>query len=196
MGRGSPSPRGESARGRHHCGGRVKEPVNLYDSHYAKVEAEVYRAVRAETYGEDLGQASWITTAECDEFCRWIGLEAGRKCLEIACGSGGVSVRMAQRLGLSYSPDKLTEPDFNLQVGTTYFRQVMGMFDGNLELALAGYNGGPYRIKRLWNENRGGDLDRFLEGLGIEESKTYVKRILLLSDSYRQLYPGFGQTAS
>lgn len=108
----------------------------------------------------------------------------------------GTARETAQRLGLSYSPDKLTEPDFNLQVGTTYFRQVMGMFDGNLELALAGYNGGPYRIKRLWNENRGGDLDRFLEGLGIEESKTYVKRILLLSDSYRQLYPGFGQTAS
>jgi SAM-dependent methyltransferase len=79
----------------------VKEPVDLYDSHYAKVEAEVYRAVRAETYGEDIGQASWITAAECDEFCRWIGLEAGRKCLEIACGSGGVSVRMAKRLGLS-----------------------------------------------------------------------------------------------
>ena len=66
------------------------------------------------------------------------------------------------------------------------------MFDENLELSLAGYNGGPYRIKRLWNEAGARELDRFLEGLNIEESKTYVKRILVLSDSYRQLYPQAG----
>jgi soluble lytic murein transglycosylase-like protein len=63
------------------------------------------------------------------------------------------------------------------------------MFDGNLELGLAPYNGGPYRIKRLWREARTSDLDRFVEGLSIEESKVYVKRILVLSDSYRRLYP-------
>ena len=33
------------------------------------------------------------------------------------------------------------------------------------------------------------ELDHFLEALDLEESKTYVKRILVLSDSYRQLYP-------
>ena len=63
------------------------------------------------------------------------------------------------------------------------------MFGGNVELALAGYNGGPYRIKRLWREAGSGDLDRFVEGLSIEESKIYVKRILVLSDSYSRLYP-------
>ena len=79
-----------------------------------------------------------------------------------------------------------------MRLGTTYFRQVFSMFDENLELALAGYNGGPYRIKRLWHEAGNGEIDRFLEGLGLEESKTYVKRILVLSDSYRQLYPTAG----
>jgi len=66
------------------------------------------------------------------------------------------------------------------------------MFDSNVELALAGYNGGPYRIKRLWKESGSKEIDRFLEGLDLEESKTYVKRILVLSDSYRQLYPQAG----
>jgi len=94
---------------------------------------------------------------------------------------------LALKNGLTYSHDKLSDPTFNVRLGTTYFRQVFSMFDENLELSLAGYNGGPYRIKRMWNES-GGELDRFLEGLGLEESKTYVKRILVLSDSYRQLY--------
>jgi soluble lytic murein transglycosylase len=99
---------------------------------------------------------------------------------------------LAGKSGLSYSHDRLSDPAFNVRLGTTYFRQVLGIFDGNVELALAGYNGGPYRIKRLWAESGARELDRFLEGLGLEESKTYVKRILVLSDSYRQLYPHIG----
>ena len=95
---------------------------------------------------------------------------------------------LAKKLGLSYSHDKLNDPEINVRLGTTYFSSVLDMFDGNLELSLAGYNGGPYRIKRLWNE-QGGEIDSFLEGLSIEESKIYVKRILVLSDSYRRLYP-------
>jgi soluble lytic murein transglycosylase-like protein len=99
---------------------------------------------------------------------------------------------LATKAGLPYSHDKLSDPYYNVRLGTTYFRQVYSMFDENLELSLAGYNGGPYRIKRLWNEAGNRELDRFLEGLNIEESKTYVKRILVLSDSYRQLYPQAG----
>ena len=64
------------------------------------------------------------------------------------------------------------------------------MFDGNEELALAGYNGGPYRIKKLWRQaGSRRELDRFVEGLALEETKTYVKRILLFEDSYQRLYP-------
>jgi soluble lytic murein transglycosylase-like protein len=97
---------------------------------------------------------------------------------------------IARHLGLPWSTAKLADPEFNLRLGATYFRQVMKMFDDNLDLALAGYNGGPYRIKRLWTQaGAGRELDAFLEGLTLEESKTYVKRILVLSDSYRQLYP-------
>jgi len=96
---------------------------------------------------------------------------------------------LALKNGLSFSHDLLIDPAFNVRLGTTYFRQVYSMFDENLELSLAGYNGGPYRIKRLWQESRTSEVDRFLEGLGLEEPKTYVKRILVLSDSYRQLYP-------
>ncbi|HEX9943649.1 MAG TPA: lytic transglycosylase domain-containing protein [Thermoanaerobaculia bacterium] len=99
---------------------------------------------------------------------------------------------LALKNGLDYSHAKLSDPAFNVRLGTTYFRQVFSMFDENLELSLAGYNGGPYRIRRLWQESGGTELDRFLEGLNLEESKTYVKRILVLSDSYRQLYPTAG----
>lgn len=96
---------------------------------------------------------------------------------------------LAGKAGLDYTHEKLSDPAFNVRLGTTYFSQVMDMFDHNVELSLAGYNGGPYRIKRLWKEAGSREMDRFLESLDIEESKIYVKRILVLSDSYRQLYP-------
>jgi soluble lytic murein transglycosylase len=101
----------------------------------------------------------------------------------------GTARELAGRFGLPYSHEKLSDPEFNIRLGTTYFSQVLDMFDGNQELALAGYNGGPYRIKRWWREWGSSDIDRFLESLSLEESRTYVKRIVLLSDSYRQLYP-------
>jgi soluble lytic murein transglycosylase len=97
---------------------------------------------------------------------------------------------LAGKLGLTYNADTLYDPAVNVQLGTSYLRQVLGMFDDNLELSLAGYNGGPFRIKRMWNEfGSAGEVDRFVEGLNLSEPITYVKRILVLSDSYRQLYP-------
>jgi len=101
---------------------------------------------------------------------------------------------LAGRYGLSYSHDKLSDPDFNIRLGTTYFSHVLDMFDGNQELALAGYNGGPNRIQRLWKESGrpNVELADFVETLGLDESRNYVKRILVLADSYRQLYPSLG----
>ena len=96
----------------------------------------------------------------------------------------------AGKMGLPWSPARMAEPAYNVALGTAYFRDVLAMFDGSAELALAGYNGGPYRIRRLWNERPAGTpLDDFLEGMPIAESRTYVKRILMLADGYRQLYP-------
>ena len=96
---------------------------------------------------------------------------------------------LARRLGMPYSTQRLFEPEYSLRLGTTYFRQMLGIFDNRVELALAGYNGGPGRIGRLWREQQtAGEIDRFLEGLSIVESRNYVKRILVLAESYRSLY--------
>ncbi|MEO7794717.1 MAG: lytic transglycosylase domain-containing protein [Thermoanaerobaculia bacterium] len=96
---------------------------------------------------------------------------------------------VARRLGMSFSNQRLFEPEYSLHLGTTYFRQMLGIFDNRVELALAAYNGGPGRIQRLWREQQGSaEVDRFLEGLALVESRNYVKRILVLAESYRSLY--------
>ena len=74
-----------------------KKPVDLYDSHYGRIAEDVLEAIRAETYGEDLGQTSWLTAEECDALWAWLDLGDGASVLEVACGSGGVSTRLAKR---------------------------------------------------------------------------------------------------
>jgi soluble lytic murein transglycosylase-like protein len=100
---------------------------------------------------------------------------------------------VARGLGLPFSYARLSDPNYSLRLGTSYFRRVLEMFDGNTELALAAYNGGPGRISRLWRaEGPDPQLDRFLEELSLEESRNYVKRIVVLAESYRSLYPDLG----
>jgi SAM-dependent methyltransferase len=73
--------------------------VDLYDGHYAHLATDVQSDVRRETYGEDLGQASWITGVEAREWFDLLRLGPGQKVLEVACGSGGMTCAMARHSG-------------------------------------------------------------------------------------------------
>ncbi len=100
---------------------------------------------------------------------------------------------MTSRLRLRSPAVGLYDPSFSIALGSAYFRELLSSFGGNVELALAGYNGGPNRIHRLWDQaGPKPELDAFVETLRMDESRDYVKRILVLADSYRQLYPSIG----
>jgi ubiquinone/menaquinone biosynthesis C-methylase UbiE len=73
--------------------------VNLYDGHYGHLASDPQVEVRRETYGEDLGQASWITADEARGWFDLLRLGPDRQALEVACGSGGVTCAMASHTG-------------------------------------------------------------------------------------------------
>lgn len=73
--------------------------VDLYDNAYGNYEAEVYRLVRVDTYGKDLGQTGWTTTQESEEIPRRLGLTSSSNVLEIGCGSGRYALQVAGPLG-------------------------------------------------------------------------------------------------
>ena len=77
----------------------MTEEVKLYDAHYSQLTADAQVAVRRRTYDEDLGQSSWLTAAQALEFFRLLELGPGQRALEVACGSGGVTCRMARETG-------------------------------------------------------------------------------------------------
>jgi SAM-dependent methyltransferase len=77
----------------------MPKEVDLYDGHYGHLDTDPQVAVRRETYDEDFGQASWITLAEAREFFRALELRSEQSALEVACGSGGLTCRMAVETG-------------------------------------------------------------------------------------------------
>ena len=75
----------------------MSKQVDLYNSTYGNFEEQVLAEIRRETYGEDIGQNSWITIDEYDTFYSWLNLSAGDHVLEIASGSGGPALYLAKK---------------------------------------------------------------------------------------------------
>lgn len=83
---------------------------DLYNSSYGNYGVEVYRQVRIEAYGEDLGQTSWVTTEESNEIPRSLALTSGAYVLEIGCGSGRYALQVAQAANCRVLGVDISEP--------------------------------------------------------------------------------------
>jgi SAM-dependent methyltransferase len=88
----------------------VSARVDLYDGAYANYGSEVYREIRLETYGEDFGQTSWVTTEESREIPRLLDLKSNSSVLEVGCGSGGYALRLAETVGCRLVGLDVNEP--------------------------------------------------------------------------------------
>ena len=77
----------------------MSQKVDLYDSAYGNYDSDTYRLVRIETYGEDLGQTSWVTTEESNEIPQLLELRLNSFVLEVGCGSGGYALQLAEKVG-------------------------------------------------------------------------------------------------
>jgi ubiquinone/menaquinone biosynthesis C-methylase UbiE len=73
--------------------------TDLYNNSYGNYERDVYRDVRLETYGEDFGQTSWVSTEESHEIPRRLELTPGCSVLEIGSGSGRYALYVAETTG-------------------------------------------------------------------------------------------------
>ena len=77
----------------------MNRSVDLFYSTYSHFEAEVLARVRKKTFGEDFGQNSWTTAEEYRRWADWIALHEGSHVLEVASGSGGPAIFLAELCG-------------------------------------------------------------------------------------------------
>lgn len=98
--------------------------------------------------------------------------------------------RISSAIGLRYSRWKMYEPRVNIQMGTYYLASLIKRFNGNVSLALAGYNGGPVRVKRWLKNYPDFDLDEFVEDIPLRETRNYVKKVMKSYYGYKRTYSG------
>ncbi len=87
--------------------------VDLFYNAYANFSDQVLAAVRAETYGHDIGQNSWVTVDEYEGYVDSLGIDEHSTVLEIASGSGGPALWLAGRtgcrlIGVDVNPEGIT----------------------------------------------------------------------------------------
>jgi soluble lytic murein transglycosylase len=61
------------------------------------------------------------------------------------------------------------------------------MFGGGVQLAVASYNAGMGNVMRWRRAAPRKPLDEFLESMPFPETRNYVKRVTMLSASYRRM---------
>lgn len=74
----------------------MSDPVDLYNPTYSHFAATVLEQIRHETYDEDIGQNSWLTANELRQFIEMLALTSESNVLEVASGSGGPALFLAQ----------------------------------------------------------------------------------------------------
>lgn len=74
----------------------ASKPAAYYGSYYSNFGNAAYAEIRAAEFGEDLGQNNWQTPAELERFASRLELASGVRLLDVACGTGGLSVHLAR----------------------------------------------------------------------------------------------------
>ena len=104
-------------------------------------------------------------------------------------GARGLMQLMPTTARILAPPGDLDNPVFNIQLGTRFLASLLREFS-DPRLALAAYNAGPTRVRQWWAARRSDDIEVFVEEIPFDETRLYVKKVVLSWDEYRRIYAG------
>jgi len=152
----------------------MSKQVDLFNSNYSNFNENVLAEIRKDTFGEDIGQTSWITTDEYDTFYGWLSLSAGDHVLEIASGSGGPSLYLAKKYKL-----RITGLDINEE----------GIKTANQRALDAKINDAKFQFADV-NQRLPFDNETFDAVMCIDSANHFGDRLSVLREWYRVLKAG------
>jgi soluble lytic murein transglycosylase len=103
----------------------------------------------------------------------------------------------AGKLGVAFDSYRLiSDPKYNVMIGSAYFQRLLNNWDGSVPLAVAAYNAGSGNVRKWINRNgdpRGAvDILKWIEAIPFTETKAYVQRVIensVVYDSLRSQQP-------
>jgi soluble lytic murein transglycosylase len=81
----------------------------------------------------------------------------------------------------------LDQPVTNLEIGTIFLGGLLREF-GDARLAAAAYNAGPTRAREWWANRKTDDLEVWVEQIPFNETRAFVKRVMLSWQEYQRVY--------
>ena len=95
---------------------------------------------------------------------------------------------MAKQRRVRYAKNKLFDANYNIELGTYYFKGLVDL-TGTPEYALAAYNAGEDRIA-LWKSERNyEEIPELVESIPFSQTREYVQIVLRNAAVYRMIYP-------
>jgi soluble lytic murein transglycosylase len=109
----------------------------------------------------------------------------------------GTARDQARKMGIGYDGYRLlTDPGYNVSIGSSYFQHMLDIWDGNVPLAVASYNAGSGNAGkwvRQYGDPRGKvDVVAWIEAIPYDETRGYVQRVIensVVYDSLRSAQP-------
>ena len=94
----------------------------------------------------------------------------------------------AQKLNIEYQKETLYEPEKNIQIGLTYFKNLLDQFNENYILAFAAYNAGIGNVKTWILEGKIKSDGSDYENIPFPETNMYVRKVVRNYKIYKELY--------
>jgi soluble lytic murein transglycosylase len=109
----------------------------------------------------------------------------------------GTAREQAGKMGLGFDSYKLiSEPSYNVALGSAYFQRMLNIWNGSVPLAVASYNAGSGNVGkwvRQYGDPRGQvDVVKWIEAIPFTETRGYVQRVIensVVYDSMRTPQP-------
>ena len=140
----------------------------------------------AKTHRLDLYLLAGLIRQESEFDPRAVSRAGARGLMQVMPSTGRVLSRQL-RLG-TFRTSSLFQPDYNLRLGSFYFRRLLDGHEGFLEAALASYNAGKRRTEEWLTWANYQEPAEFIETIPITETRTYVQAVLRNSWLYRRIY--------
>ena len=109
----------------------------------------------------------------------------------------GTARDQADKMNLGYDSYRLlTDPNYNVSIGSAYFQHMLDIWGGNVPLAVASYNAGSGNagkwVRQLGDPRGKVDVVGWIEAIPYDETRGYVQRVIensVVYDSLRTSQP-------
>ena len=98
---------------------------------------------------------------------------------EWAAGQAGIA---------DFEPEMLYDPEVNIQIGTWYISSLLNEFSGNLNLAIAAYNGGRGRVNQWLNYGVWDGREETISNIPYGETRNFASKVLYNYRRYKSIY--------